>query len=181
LATAYIKTATAVGTSTDDTLDAIVTTHGAAIVRYCYGILCDYHDAQDAAQTAFLKAHKKLAGLRDAAAAKAWLYRVAYNTCLDMGRNRRLYALLVGRVSAPETVFEDAPDLGLREDLIQALRVLGPKDRALFYSRAVEDLGFNQLAERYGGTPAALRKRYERARKKLAKHLEKTIGGNPHA
>ncbi|MCL2189063.1 MAG: sigma-70 family RNA polymerase sigma factor [Defluviitaleaceae bacterium] len=163
--------------TTDALLAQLIMAHGAAITRYCYSILCDYHDAQDAAQMAFIKAHKKAAQLRDEDAAGPWLYRIAYHTCLDIRRNRRLYALFVGGLPKEDSVYEDAPDLGLREELIRALRILSPKERALFYSRAVEDLDFNALAERFGASAQTLRKRYERARKKLARELEKIRSG----
>ena len=48
-------------------LETLITQYGAAITRYCYGILCNYHDAQDAAQITFLKAYHKQAVLKDPA------------------------------------------------------------------------------------------------------------------
>jgi len=50
---------------------------------------------------------------------------------------------------------------------------LSALDRAVVYGRAVEELKFEELAEMHGKSAASLRKRYERARKKLSKILEK--------
>lgn len=57
------------------------------------------------------------------------------------------------------------------ETVKQVLLTLTPKDRALFFSRAVEEQSYKELSEIYGKSEAVLRKRYERARKKLKASL----------
>ena len=39
-------------------LEGAVARYGQALLRYCHHILCDYHEAQDAVQTALLPARK---------------------------------------------------------------------------------------------------------------------------
>ena len=56
--------------------------------------------------------------------------------------------------------------------LVSALQLLSPEDRALFYSRAVDDIDYGELEVLYGTSAGALRKRYMRARNKLKDHLE---------
>ena len=53
-------------------------------------------------------------------------------------------------------------------DLLRALKALRPLDRALLLQRALEERTYAELAAQYGKSEAALRKRYERARKRAA-------------
>ena len=149
--------------------------HRDGIVKYCYSLLLDYHEAQDAAQDVLLAAMRNAASLRDSSAVGTWLYRIAYNICMNIIRRKKLFSLFL-RKEAAETntgVYEDYYSFGISRELQAALNTLPYKDRALVYSRAVDDMEYGQLEEIYGVKAAALRKRYERARKKLEEALRK--------
>ena len=80
--------------SREDKLQRLMDTHGTSVLRVCYLYLKDHALAQDAAQTTFLKAWQALHTLREGATEKAWLMRIAVNTCKTMLRSSeyRLYA-----------------------------------------------------------------------------------------
>ena len=149
-------------------LEAAVHRYGNAILKYCYGILCDYHEAQDARQETFIKAYAKRAAYEDQGVMGAWLYKIAYRTCLNMLRKKRFMPW--GGEAQKEASYEMGDDL-VSHDIKAALSFLPPKDRALVYSRAVEGMDYNQLESLYGTSAATLRKRYERAKKKLEARL----------
>jgi RNA polymerase sigma-70 factor (ECF subfamily) len=146
-------------------LEEAVACYSHALLKYCCGLLCNYHDAQDAMQETFAKAYARRSAFRGEASVATWLYRIAYNTCLSMLRKRRFTTVPQGE----QAVTMADPFMG--SALAKALRTLPPKDRALVYSRAVEDMDYSELEIIHGLRAAALSKRYERARKKLQKIL----------
>lgn len=140
-----------------------VADYGQELLRYCHHILCDYHEAQDAAQTAFLKAWERWDSLRPGSDVRPWLYRLCYTACMDVLRRRKRQRLL--------------PEEGPREpdymspELRQALGELTARERALVFQRVMEGWSYRELEELYRVPAATLRKRYERAKSKLARLL----------
>ena len=117
---------------TEQDLEKLVRAYTAPLLRYCTALLGSEADAQDAVQTTFVKAWLRRHTLRGGGQdnERAWLYRIAYRTALDMLRaakrseNRR----------PPEPV---PPDPGIREELRDALNALDPLDRALVLERVL--------------------------------------------
>jgi RNA polymerase sigma-70 factor, ECF subfamily len=71
---------------------------------HCYRILGSLHEAEDMVQETLLKAWKRLHSYEGRASFRAWLYKIATNTCLDFldqRRSRRLLPLDVGPASDP--------------------------------------------------------------------------------
>jgi len=167
-------------------LEQAINAHGKAIFRYCHLLLRDYHEAQDAVQTTFLRAfhsktsREKVFGEDDLV---PWLYKIAYNCCVDILRKRKRYFRFLdkeksfaeqnwqiwqnGQTHHMKFTGED----GMTEEVRAALGKLSPQDRALVISRLMDDMDYEQLSQIYNTSAAALRKRYERAKKKLAQAL----------
>ena len=85
---------------TEQDLEKLVHTHTAALLRYCTGLLGSEADAQDAVQQTFIKAWQNRHTLRRDGTdnERAWLYRIAYRTALDM---LRAAAFIFLRVDPP--------------------------------------------------------------------------------
>ena len=66
---------------------------------------------------------------------------------------------------------------GISEELSSALNALSASDRALVISRVVQGFEYDELAQIYGASAQALRKRYERAKKRLADELRRVNYG----
>ncbi|MBO5219679.1 MAG: RNA polymerase sigma factor [Clostridia bacterium] len=141
-----------------DAIDALTP----ELYRYAAGILLSSADAADAVQTAFVRLWRRRADIRDASAVRAYLYRCTLRACIDIQRKRRLF------VPVPQS---DAPK-PMSDALADALRRLSPEERAIVYERAVDDTPYAELAERLGMREATVRKKYERAKKKLAAMLK---------
>lgn len=147
-------------------LELAIDKYGQAILRYCHNILCDYYEAQDATQITFIKAYNKRATYDFQKQLASWLYKIAYNTCIDIIRKRK-------RVKFTEIIpSQQEKDNYMPENIKNALMTLNGLDRALVYGRVMEEKSYAELATIHGKSEAALRKRYERAKKCLAAILE---------
>ena len=74
------------GSREEQELTRLMETYGAMLVSLCASALRDRHLAQDAVQETFLKAYRHLHQLAQADSERAWLIRIALNTCRDFQR-----------------------------------------------------------------------------------------------
>lgn len=146
-------------------LNEAITLYGQNLMRYCHNILCDYHEAEDVVQMTFVKAYQKRHQFRSGSSLSAWLYRIAYHHCMDILRKRKLLFFLPKQEN----------DHHMSEEVKEALAKLSTMERALIFNRIIEERDYKELEVIYNLPAATLRKRYERARKKLSEQLIKTL------
>lgn len=72
-----------------DAFRALVERESTAVVRTCYRVLGDVHDAEDAAQEAFVTAYRALGTWRGDGPFGAWLARIAVRIALRQAGRRR--------------------------------------------------------------------------------------------
>jgi len=72
-----------------DAFRVLVDREGTAVIRACHRVLGDLHEAEDAAQEAFVTAFKSLAGWRGDGPFGAWLTRIAVRIALRRVQRRR--------------------------------------------------------------------------------------------
>lgn len=147
----------------EDELEYAMQLYGQPLLRYCHNILCDYTEAQDVVQITFIKAYQNRQSFKNGTTFSSWLYRIAYTTCMDSLRKRRW------------CIFQELPkrdETYMSEELQQALLTLSGLERALLFSRIIDEKSYAELEEIYQTSASTLRKRYERAKNKLAKSLK---------
>ncbi|EEG78618.1 RNA polymerase sigma factor [Dethiobacter alkaliphilus] len=145
--------------------------YGQPLLRYCHNILCDYAEAQDAVQVTFIKAYNKRNTFKNSTSLRAWLYRIAYTTCIDILRKKKILSIIP---LVPSSLQAPANDNLIADDLKDALLKLTPAERALVFSRVIDETSYADLESIYQVPATTLRKRYERAKAKLAKSLKET-------
>lgn len=75
-----------------DAFRVLVERESASVVRTCHRVLGDLHEAEDAAQEAFVIAYRSLAGWRGDGSFGAWLGRIAVRNAVRRAKSRRATA-----------------------------------------------------------------------------------------
>jgi RNA polymerase sigma-70 factor, ECF subfamily len=86
----------------------LVEREGASIVRACHRVLGDLHEAEDAAQEAFVTAYRSLATWRGEGPFGAWLTRIAVRIAVRQAGRRKLVAWLDMGIVADGSVRDPA-------------------------------------------------------------------------
>ena len=139
--------------------------------RVAYVITGERALAQDAVQSAWLKAWGKLHAVRDPRRVRAWLLSIAVNEARQLVRRRRPTAVLeidLQVEASPRT----NPAAGIaRLDLVRALARLSPDDRALLALRYVVGIDANELGALTGRSASGTRARLSRLTANLRREL----------
>ena len=143
-------------------LEEAMRLYSGRLFAYALALLCDRYEAEDAVQDAFISAYVKRSRFKGEGEL-AWLYAILRNKCRD--RLRRRKHLPLEQLDEAEAVAFDGEG---RVALTDALRQLSAEERELVLSRAVEGLDYAAIARRMRISEAAARKRYERAKRRLA-------------
>ncbi len=157
------------------------------LYNYALRMLGDPDSAYDATLASFEKAYRAWSRLPADADVRAWLYRIATNTCLDELRRRKVIKWQPWEsfmsLFHPKQVAPDNPEReavrGERSALVrQALRQLPAKYRAALVMRECEGLSCEEIGEALGISRGAAKLVLLRARRKL-KDAYLELGGEP--
>jgi RNA polymerase sigma-70 factor (ECF subfamily) len=152
-----------------DAFEELVRLHQHRVFRLAGRFFKRREDVEDAAQETFLTAWRKLSTYRGEAPLEHWLTRVCLNTCY-----RRLRKSRVGRERLEDHAEPVAParDPGAGLEVERLLSNLAPKDRFMLLLLDGEGWSVVEIAERLGWSPANVKVRAHRARKRLRRMLE---------
>lgn len=156
--------------SNETRIEELLKEYHPKIYAYCFNILRNAHDAEDAAQEVFIKAFqsKKLLEINNI---NAWLYRIAYNHCLNKVKRKSFIEF----IPFVEKNRGQEDDTSSDIELSYILSKLKPKERAMIVLRIVEDKDFTEIAAILDiGIPTA-RKRFERIKSKVQTILERRM------
>jgi len=143
-----------------------------AAFRAAFLVLRDVDEAQDAAQEAFVKAHKALNRFRRGHEFRPWLLRIVVNQSLTMLRSRRrgtaaAERLAVSEPPSPETIDETVINRERARLVWAALDSLREQERVVVYLRYFMNLPERELAEYLGCAPGTVKSRLHRSLRKL--------------
>ena len=144
--------------------------------RYATQLLGSADDAEDAVQDAFVRAYDQLAQCRDPDNFAGWFFLILRNRCFAQRRRIRRHSDLdaVPALPAVDTVEAPLEQAERRQALQQALKRLTKEQREVFVLKHVEELSYEEIADRIGTTVAALKMRMHRAYDRLRELLRET-------
>jgi RNA polymerase sigma-70 factor, ECF subfamily len=134
--------------------------------RFAVRFLGDRDDADEALQSAFLRAYRGLAGCRDRGRFNAWLFQIVVNECRSLAtrRSRRAERFVHDdALSAQASVEHGADRAALVSEIQHALDQLEIDQRQAFLLKHVEELSYEEMSEITGAGISALKMRVQRA------------------
>ena len=161
-----------------DAFEQLVREHQGIAFRTAYVITGSAADAEEAAQDAFLKAHRALGRFREGAPLRPWLLAIVANEA----RNRRRSSALRARFElhlAEERPSRDAvpsPEVALlareqRAQVLAAIETLGDEQRQVVACRHLLGLTERETAAALGCRPGTVKSRLSRALARLEEEL----------
>lgn len=162
-----------------DAYSALVRRYQDSFFRFATRMLGNRDDADDALQSAFVRAFRKLADCRDPSRFGAWLYQIVVNECrtFAMRRDRRERRMVRDDESVPEmSVSGEATvaDLTEIEEVQRALDRIDAQQREAFLLKHVEELSYEEMAALTGDSVSALKMRVKRACDRLRQMLDQS-------
>jgi RNA polymerase sigma-70 factor (TIGR02960 family) len=153
---------------------------------HCYRMLASFDEAEDAVQETLLRAWRARESFDGSALARAWLYRIATNVCLNLIRGRtrltsvtdvawlqpypdRLLDEIAASDEQPDAVAVARETIELA--FLAALQVLPPRQRAALLARDVLAMSAAETAELLETSVAASNSALQRARATMQDHL----------
>ncbi|WP_018758237.1 RNA polymerase sigma factor [Paenibacillus terrigena] len=146
------------------------------IYVYCYRLLRNAEEAEDAAQEILMKAYTSIQQYKARVSFSAWLYRIAHNYCLNLLKRRQRQARLQWFLrkedvaEGPERILEIT---AFSPPLDQALTSLAPDERSLLILHVFDELTYVEIGEIKGKSPDAIKKKIGRLKQKVRKRMAK--------
>ena len=142
----------------------LVHAYQGTLINLCYMHLHDDELAKDAVQETFLKAYKGIDAFQGESAERAWLIKIALNTCRDMKRSA--WYRHVNRSITPEDI-PCAADEQVHSDaldLADAIMRLPDKYKEVILLHYFQDMPLSDIAPIAGITKSMVSRRISKAR-----------------
>jgi RNA polymerase sigma factor (sigma-70 family) len=166
-----------------DAYEELVRMYQGIAFRIAYLLAGNAEEAQEAAQDAFVKAHRALARFRPGAPFRPWLLRIVANEARNRRRSAGRREALTLRVATGVSSADAAPSpedallsAERREELLAAMNRLRERDRAAIACRYFYDLSEEETAVALGCRRGTVKSRLSRALERLRMELEVPSG-----
>ncbi|WP_067500592.1 RNA polymerase subunit sigma-70 [Actinoplanes sp. TFC3] len=176
------------GTSGEPAFTGLAERHRRELHVHCYRILGSFEDAEDAVQETFLRAWRRRETFAGRSSMRAWLYRIATNTCLDLLAKRRPEPASGGEVRwlqpYPDRLLDEVPAgaadepeaVAVARETIElaylvAVQHLAPRSRAVLILRDVLGWPAKDVADLLGDSVNSVNSALQRARAGMRDHL----------
>ena len=168
-------------------LEALLSRHAPAVMRFARRLCDDPADADDVVQETLIAAARRLSELEDERAIRSWFYTVARSFCAKKRRRSRYAPPAMAELEEADIASdgrgpdEDAAGSEIGGALAQAIRGLDPKYREVLVLRDVEGLTAPEVADALGIEVDAVKSRLHRARAAVRARMAPALGSGPGA
>ena len=142
-------------------------------------MLKNREEAEEVAQDTFIKVYKSLQKFKGDSKFSTWIYKVAYNSCLDrIKKNKKHYndvaidEFTMHHLKAVDNVFETMVENERNEAIKECLNLLPSDDSFLLTLYYFEEQSLEEIADIIGLTANNVKVKLYRSRKKLATILK---------
>jgi RNA polymerase sigma-70 factor (ECF subfamily) len=139
------------------------------IYTFCYFLLGNRQEAEDAAQDTFFKTFQFIGSYDPTSSFTAWLYKIAENHCRNLLKRKRKWTHLLSmfrqesQSKSAELVFSEQ----MGTEMPNWFSGLSVAEKKMMVLRIEEDYSFDEIARILEISAATARKRFERLKKKL--------------
>ncbi len=159
-----------------EAFEALIKRYQRMIHSLTFRMTSSVADSEDLAQDAFIQAFQQLGSFRHESKFSSWLYRVAFNTCLNWKkrslRREQAHQQWGERLESQTSSTARPGGDGLKEAVQSALLELHPKQRAAVILTIYEGLNHAEAASILGCSETTISWRLFAARKKLKRTLQ---------
>lgn len=148
--------------------DRLVRRYERSTRAICFGVLRDWHAAEDAAQDAFVSAYNNLRSLRNPAGFGTWLLTIARHRATRLLRSRRAYGDLS---SCPEPAARSSEPTA--DTILELMARLPEHERVVATLRYIDGHDVGTIANICQRPTETVRKQLYRAHERLKRVLER--------
>lgn len=149
---------------------AIILQFERQMYTYCYYILKNHAETEDAVQEIFIRAYEHLHQYKRQVSFSAWLYKMAYHHLINIKKKQSRFLNLIEHCKEQQPVMQ----ISQHEPVVyELLTYLTAEERHILLLKAVEQYTFEEISDIMGLKSATIRKKYERLRRKLMDRISK--------
>lgn len=148
------------------------------IYTYCFYILKNHTETEDAVQDIFIRAYANLHRYGSSTSFSAWLYKIAYHHLINLKKKQSRWFRLVEHFKESQQQQQPVPPA--ESVTSELLTYLTAEERHILLLKAVEQYTFDEISAIMGLKATTVRKKYERLRRKLLERVNHKEGAKMH-
>lgn len=133
------------------------------ILVYCWRLLGNEQEAEDAVQDILVKSFEKINMYKPTVSFSSWLYKMAYHHCLNLIHRKKLQrafklGLFTHNMPTTDSAAQNIESQLFSEPLSRALNKLTAEERSLLVLRIFEEKSFGEIGEIMNKSQEAVKK-----------------------
>lgn len=141
------------------------------VFRMALAILGDRFLAEDVVQETFLRVQQNAESFQFRNSEREWIMTIAHNIAIDVLRKRKKEIVqeeVISHREIPDAVIDGNSDIGF----LQLIEPLNELDKQIVSLHLISELKHREIAHILNMSVSAVKKRYERAIKRIAQEME---------